>query len=91
MNGGMFFPSWNQRITKHLVCLSVLGRACFLILCCVAAVCAEVACTSTDGKVAARNHWNGVKMGASVYDARTRDFEKPWPFGTAAGAGGNVN
>lgn len=90
MNRSMFFLGWNQRITKRLGRLGVLGRASCLILCCVAAVSAEVACTS-NANVAARNRWNGVKMGASVYDARTRDFEKPWPFGTAAGPGGNFN
>ncbi|MBV8216781.1 MAG: hypothetical protein JOZ08_26485 [Verrucomicrobia bacterium] len=43
------------------------------------------------GHVAPRKKWNGVTIGRSVYDARTREFEKPWPFGQAAGAGGNSN
>jgi hypothetical protein len=43
------------------------------------------------GHVAPRKKWNGVTIGRSVYDTRTRDFQKPWPFGQAAGAGGNSN
>jgi hypothetical protein len=46
---------------------------------------------ASKGPVKARKKWNGVTIGRSAYDARTRDFEKPWPFGQAAGAGGNSN
>lgn len=43
------------------------------------------------GKVPAHKKWKGVTIGNSVYDARTRNFEKPWPFGAAPGPGGNSN
>jgi hypothetical protein len=62
----------------------------FLVAFCVIAAYASAGDTSK-GKVTIHKKWNGITIGNSIYDARTRNFEKPWPFGTASGPGGNSN
>ena len=66
---------------------------CFRLVCTVLGAVAAmdgVGCTTNNG-VARTKVSNRVKIGVAVYDLRTRNFEKPWPFGAAAGPGGTFN
>ena len=62
----------------------------FLVAFCAIAAYASAGETSK-GKSTIHKKWNGVTIGNSVYDSRTRNFEKAWPFGAAPGPGGNSN
>ena len=64
--------------------------ACFLVAFCAIAAYASAGDTSKE-KVPSHKKWNGVSIGKSTFDARTRNFEKPWPFGNAPGPGRNSN
>jgi hypothetical protein len=90
MNSGTLFLSGNQPSPGHFFPLSGYARFYCLIAACVVATGMVGGCAS-NGKVAARSPYTGVKIGAAIYDARTRNFEKPWPFGEAPGPGGNFN
>jgi hypothetical protein len=90
MNPATFFRSKHQRSAARSSAPRDLARFCFLFAGCAVAAYAVGGCAS-GGKLAARTPYTGVKMGASVFDARNRNFEKPWPFGDAPGPGENFN
>jgi hypothetical protein len=90
MKQDTFFPISMRRCFRSWSGSQLRNRFFYLIA--FGAIAAS-ACAGdvSKGHVRARKKWNGVTIGRSVYDARTRDFEKPWPFGQAAGPGGNSN
>jgi hypothetical protein len=59
---------------------------CVALTVCAAATCALGGDASKE-RVRAHKKWNGVQLNGSVYHVRTRNFEKPWPFGQALGPG----
>jgi hypothetical protein len=85
-----FFPIWAREGFRTRSGLQLRNR--FFCLIAFGAIAAS-ACAgdASKGHVKARKKWNGVTIGRSVYDAGTREFEKAWPFGQAAGAGRNSN
>jgi hypothetical protein len=90
MNSGTFLLSGNQLSAGHFFRLPACVRFYGLIAMCGMTAGIVGGCAS-NGKVAARSPYTGVKIGAAIYDARTRNFEKPWPFGDALGPGENFN
>ena len=90
MKRDTFFSNRMRRSVRSQFGLQLRNRFFYLMAFSVITAYAGAGDVST-GHVAPRKKWNGVTIGRSAYDARTRNFEKPWPFGQAAGAGGNSN
>jgi hypothetical protein len=87
MKAVTFFPKAESNVIRSFGDV-VLKGSCFLVAFCALAAYASAG-DASNGRVRVHKKWNGVTIGNSTYDARTRNFEKPWPFGAASGAGGN--
>jgi hypothetical protein len=48
-------------------------------------------CVSADRSSGSRFKPSNVQIGKASYNQRTRDFEKPWPFGQLPGPGVDQN
>jgi hypothetical protein len=90
MNRDTFFSNSMRQSVRPRSGLQLRNR--FFCLVAFSAIAASaVAGDVSKNPFAPRKKWNGVTIGRSVYDARTRDFEKPWPFGQASGPGGDAD
>jgi hypothetical protein len=82
-----FFPKVQGNVIRCFGQLVWKGSWFLVAFCAIAAYAS--AGSASKGKVTIHKKWNGITIGNSIYDARTRNFEKPWPFGTTSGPGGN--